>query len=428
MIFKNSVIIASFSGLSVLMGVLRDRLLVQYVGIGPLLDIYNASFRIPDLVLGMMAAFAGTLIVVPFITKAVHENNTQDLEERFSSLLIFFGITMSVIALLIIIFIPFFAKAIVPGFTGEQLSLFIRYTRVLMIQPILLGLSTLISALAQVRHQFLLYCSAPLIYTFVIILSIFIGYPLYGLNSIIFGVIVGSALHLLVQSITLYYHPVQIRLSRFKWSLIKEQLKISLPRSLSTVVSQLRTVFFTAFATTLGVGVLSIYVFAHRIIDAIIQVISQSVSTANLPLLSAQYATGDFTAYKKTIRNNIIVIFSVTTIAAIACVLLSQLIVRILYGDVNGNGDIAFMLMILSLGLPLYSINSYTVTAFNAMKDNMSLLITNIASTGIAIVVCFILRDQGFGLVSIGIGELTVSLFYTLFMLVFYFRKKHLFQ
>ena len=52
MIFKNSVLLAFFSVLSLLLAIVRDRLLAMYVGVGPALDVYNASFRIQILCTG----------------------------------------------------------------------------------------------------------------------------------------------------------------------------------------------------------------------------------------------------------------------------------------------------------------------------------------------------------------------------------------
>ncbi len=426
MLFRNSLYLAIFSLLSQVFGILRDRLLAHYVGVGPTLDVYNAAFRIPDLVLGIMVSFAGALTVIPFITKAIHENNKKDLEERFSSLFIFFGTIMCVLAILVVMLIPYFAKSVVPGFTTEQITSFIFYTRLLMIQPILLGLSALVSTLAQARHQFFLYGSAPLVYTLGIIVSIIFGYEKYGLFAIILGVIIGSFGHLLLQSLTLYHHSVRISFSRFRWTLVKEQLIIAVPRSMSQVVSQLRMVFFTGFATTFGPGALSIYVFAQRITESVNQIISQSISTANLPLLSSQYALGDMPAYRSTFKKNAVVIFSITACAAVVCAALSQVIVYVLYGKVGGAQEIAKLLSLMSIGLPLYAINGYFVTAFNAMKDTRTILVTNIVSTLFAIGVCFIFKEKGYGLMSIGYGTICMSLFYTLILFFLYSRKKHI--
>ena len=41
MIVRNSILLAFFSGISLLLGIVRDRLLAEYVGVGPVLDVYK---------------------------------------------------------------------------------------------------------------------------------------------------------------------------------------------------------------------------------------------------------------------------------------------------------------------------------------------------------------------------------------------------
>ena len=85
-----ALLLGGFAFLSQLLGLVRERLLAQYVGVGSSLDVYNASFRIPDLILGIMLSFAAASTVVPFITKAIQNNDTKDLDERFNSILFFY--------------------------------------------------------------------------------------------------------------------------------------------------------------------------------------------------------------------------------------------------------------------------------------------------------------------------------------------------
>ena len=101
---------------------------------------------------------------------------------------------MVLLSLVVVLFLPVFATLVVPGFSGTDLSKYILYTRILMIQPIFLGLSTLISTLAQSRHQFYLYGIAPLIYTLTIICSIVFGYNKFGASALVFGVLLGAVL------------------------------------------------------------------------------------------------------------------------------------------------------------------------------------------------------------------------------------------
>src|SRR3954463_5896873 len=113
MILRNSAILAFFSVVSLLLGILRDRLLATIVGVGPMLDVYNASFRVPDLTLGILLSLASATTVVPFLTHAAHTEDKKELEKRFSSLFVFFGGAMILLVGITLIILPFVAHRIV---------------------------------------------------------------------------------------------------------------------------------------------------------------------------------------------------------------------------------------------------------------------------------------------------------------------------
>lgn len=425
MVLKNSVFIGIFGVISILLGIFRDRLLAEFVGIGSNLDIYNAAFRLPDLTLGVMLSFAASATVIPFISKAVHAGDREELSKRFSTLFLFFGGVMAILAILVSAALPLFAHLIVPGFSSEQTAEYIFFTRILMFQPILLGLSTLISTLAQVKHQFFLYLVAPLVYTLGIILGIVFGYPKYGVGGILLGVVLGAVAHIAIQSITLYQNKLSIKLENFRWSLIKEHLRVSVPRSGSFIISQLRMVFFASFATTFGIGALSIYLFAQRIGDAALQVLPQSISTASMPSLSKHLSSGNFEKYKSDFVRQVTVIFWAGVGIAIVCIVFPDTLVRVLYGETGYTKEIASFLVIFALSLPFSAVNNYIGVAFSALKDTKSLFMINIISTPIAILCAYIGKAQGFGLASIAYGIGIGTFAYTALITLRYITIKH---
>ena len=169
MIFKNSVLLAIFSILSVLLGIFRDRLLATIVGIGPTLDIYNAAFRIPDFLYALSLAFVTSGTVVPFLTVEDKHGHVLDARHKLSSISLFFAGVISLLGIFIAITLPLYARFIVPGFTEDQLSTFISVSRIMLVQPALLGLTSLISCFARLKNHFVLYGIAPLGYSLGII-------------------------------------------------------------------------------------------------------------------------------------------------------------------------------------------------------------------------------------------------------------------
>lgn len=424
MIFKNSAILAFFSILSVILGIFRDRLLAINVGIGPTLDVYNAAFRVPDLFYGMFLAFITAGTVIPFLTKENKEGviDYRESEKKFSSLMFFFSFFMVFLIIVVGITVPYFAHLIVPGFEDYQVDKFIFATRILMIQPLFLGLSSLLSCLAQLRNDFVFYGMAPLGYSLGIILGIVFFYKKFGIGGLVLGVIVGAFMSLLIQAMSLRGHKLIISRQHFHINHIKELLHFAIPRTGTNIVSQLRVIFFTAFATTLGPGVLSSFLFAQRITDAASQIISQSVTTASLPVLSKEYVENRIKEHERLVYKYTFLLFFIAVICSVTIFLFKDLIIYLLYGDNEANAVIATLLFGFVLALPFSMMSQYLVVGFYSMKRTGKVFFSNLIATIICIATCLYFRNLGMISLIYGISIYYISSFSIYFFM--YLNKR----
>jgi putative peptidoglycan lipid II flippase len=422
MIFKNSVLLGVFSILSVLLGIFRDRLLATIVGIGPTLDIYNAAFRIPDFLYALSLAFVTSGTVVPFLTIEDKHGHVIDARHKLSSISLFFAGTISLLGVLIAITLPFYARLIVPGFTDDQLSTFISVSRIMLVQPALLGLTSLISCFAQLKNHFVLYGIAPLGYSLGIISGIVFLYPLYGVHGLIYGVLIGASASFGIQLMSLRKTKMLSVLPYFSFHDVKALISLGYPRTGVNVLTQLRVVFFTAFATTLGPGVLSSYLFAQRVTDAAIQIIQQSVTTASIPVLSKEYIEGRFVEYTYLVKKYVLVLGLIGFLFSCAVYLTRDIVIAILYGDTSYHSLIAFFLKGFLFALPFTMMIGYFSISLYSMKDTKSVLLSNFVSTGVAVLVCYSTQSQGNVSLVYGVASMAISNFLLLFVL--YLRKK----
>ncbi len=423
MILKNSALLAIFSILSVLLGIVRDRLLATHVGVGQVLDVYNAAFRLPDFLYAMSLAFVTAGTVVPFLTIENKAGNIVDSRHKLSSISLFFGGFASLFGLVIAITLPLYAHIIVPGFTGEQLQVFIDVTRIMMLQPIILGLTSLISCFAQLKNHFVLYGIAPLGYSLGVIFGIIELYPKYGVHGLIYGVLLGALLSLAIQAWSLRKARMLEVLPYFSIRHIKELGRLALPRTGVNVLSQLRVIFFTAFATTLGPGVLSSYLFAQRITDAVQQIIQQSITTASLPVLSKEFIEKRIDEYKKVVKRYVLLLGIVGVFVSWTLYLLQDWVIKILYGDTHANGMIAFFLVGFLLTLPLQMMIGYFSIGLYSAKDTKSVLYANIVSTLSAVFACYTTQSLGNISLVYGVIVMAVTNFVTISLL---YRMKKL--
>ncbi len=422
MILKNSVLLAVFSIISVLLGILRDRLLATHVGIGPVLDIYNAAFRLPDFLYALSLAFVTAGTVVPFLTVENKSGKIIDARHKLSSISLFFAGGASLIGLVIAITIPLYARFIVPGFDDEQLAVFISVTRIMMIQPILLGITSLISCFAQMKNQFVLYGIAPLGYSLGIIFGIVSLYPRYGVHGLIYGVLLGAGLSFIIQAYSLRGKKMFEVLPYFSWKDIKELIHLGFPRTGVNLLTQSRVIFFTAVATTFGPGALSSYLFAQRITDAVTQIIQQSVTTASLPVLSKEFIEHRIKEYRHVVKVYVLLLGAIGFFASLAIYFLQDAIVYILYGDTPFKESILFFLQGFLFALPLHMMIGYFSIGFYSTKDTKSVFYSNLFATIIAVTVCYMTKSAG--PISLVYGVITMSSINFLLISLFYSRKR----
>lgn len=421
MIIKNSIVLAIFSALSILLGIVRDRLLATHVGVGPVLDIYNASFRLPDFLYALSLAFITAGTVVPFLTQEDKHGHVVDSRHKLSSLSLFFSGIISLLGIIIAITIPLYAKYIVPGFTSEQISVFIDITRLLMVQPLLIGLSSLISCFAQMRNEFVLYGIAPLGYSLGIIGGIIYFFPHYGEKGLIYGVLIGALLSLCIQAWSLRNAKMFEVFPYFSLKHIKEIVKLGFPRTGTNVLTQSRTMFFTAFATTLGPGALTSYLFAQRITDAVVQIIQQSVTTASLPVLAKEYIENRVEEHEKVVHKYVLLLGLIGVLASTCIYFFRDEVIWLLYGNTNARGLIEFFLGGFLIILPFTMATGYFSISLYSIKDTKSVFFSNLIGTVAAIIVCYNFRTQG--AISLIYGFVAMAI--VNFIVIFFLYKKN---
>src|SRR3989344_2513665 len=193
-----------FAFSSQLLALVRDRLLAHQFGAGSGLDIYYAAFRIPDFIFITVGSLVSASVLVPFFTDKIEKS--EDGGKKFiNSIFSFFSLLILITSIVAFFCIPFLVKIIFPGITGEEeIRELILLSRLLLVSPFFLGLSNFFASITQVFRRFLIYAVSPLFYNLGIIAGIVFLSPLYGIRGVVFGVMLGAALHLFMQIASVY--------------------------------------------------------------------------------------------------------------------------------------------------------------------------------------------------------------------------------
>lgn len=323
--------VASFA--SRLVGVLRDRILAHHFGAGDVLDAYYAAFRIPDLMFNLLIAGAISAGFIPVFLE-VWNKNKNEAWKLTSSVLNLICIIFVVVSVILYIFAPSIVEIMAPGFTGEKQALTISLTRIMLISPILLAVSSVISSVLNSLKHFVVFALSPILYNIGIIIGVVFFVPTWGPVGLAWGVALGSLLHVSIQLPALFQHGFSYSpIAEFKNKTVRKILLLTIPRTLGLGASQINLLIMTVIASTLTAGSVTVFNLANNLQYFPIGLIAHSFAIAAFPTLAelvAQDRIKDMISYLSlTIRQVLLFIVPAT----VGFLLLRAQIVRVVLGS-----------------------------------------------------------------------------------------------
>ena len=292
LVHRAALILAASALLSAFAALVRDRLLAGTFGASRDLDMYFAAFRLPDMLYAVGLFVVSSTAVLPLLAarRAVSADDERTFIYELMSMVCGLFIVGSFI---LMITTPWIVPMVFPGFLPNEVAQVISLSRLLLLSPLLLGLSTLFSSIVQSRGIFLSSAIAPVLYNVGIIFGILFLAPTYGLLGVVYGVLAGALLHALIQIPPLIASGVGIRFGRVRFRDAVELVRASSPRSAAIAIQGGIAVVMTSLASLFGAGAIAVYQLAFNLSTVPLSVIGLSYSTAAFPSLARFAASGD---------------------------------------------------------------------------------------------------------------------------------------
>jgi putative peptidoglycan lipid II flippase len=328
-----------FAFMSQLLALVRDRMLAATFGAGHDLDIYYSAFRIPDFIFVTVASLVAISVLVPFIIEKVNIS-TEESKKFIDNVFSFFFLLIIAVSLITFFLAPYLIPFIFKGFDTADFPGLITLTRILLLSPILLGLSNFFGSITQVYRRFLIYSISPLVYNLGIILGIIFLYPVFGLNGLVYGVVAGAFFHLIIQIPFVVKQGMFPKFNlNFDFKSIRRVMLLSVPRTFTLGIAQITTIFLIAMATFMKEGSVAIFNFSLNLQSVPLAIIGVSYSIAAFPTLARYFSSGErgkFLAEIITSARHII--FWSIPISILFIVLRAQIVRTILgAGEFNWN-------------------------------------------------------------------------------------------
>lgn len=283
-------ILALCALLSSLLALFRDRFLAHAFGAGVTVDVYYAAFRIPDLIFVGVAALVSVYMLIPELARRTEAEK----RDYIDTIIVGFLILATAVSCAAAIFAPSLLQALFPVLSaGGHLGELTLLTRIMLLQPILLGLSNILAALTQSRNRYTLYAISPLLYNGGIILGIVVFYPVWGIMGLAWGVVLGALLHCIIQIPSIVSDGYFKRVPRIiEPKALFETASLSIPRALALSMNQVAFLGLTALAGALSSGSIAIFMFAYNLASVPLSMIGASYSVAAFPTLASALSLG----------------------------------------------------------------------------------------------------------------------------------------
>src|SRR5256884_4822812 len=374
------------------LGWLRLSVIGAHFGETPDLDAYLAAFKIPDAIFGLVVAGALASAFIPVFTSYLAREREDEAWHVASSVMN--AVLLLLIAFSIVMWIA--APYVVPTFVApfhdpQQIALTVDLTRIMLLSPIFMGLSSLTTGILNSYRQFLSSATAPLVYNLVIILFTQFGYPFLGIHAVAIGVVVGALVMWLVQLPELTF-----RRTRYSFSLdlghpgVRDVLRLAGPRTLALGAVQIVFIVDTNLASRMPEGSLTALTYAFQLMLLPLGVFSIAISAAIFPTLSHYASLGQVGRMRDAVQQGIRWILFLTLPTVIVMVVLRRPIVNLLF-QYGNFGDEARELtqaafLFYSIGLAGHALVQILARAYFAARDTTTPLALTLISIGLNVV------------------------------------------
>lgn len=369
------------------LGVVRQVIFNAVFGTGPDANAYYAAYRLPDTLFNLISGGALTSAFVPVFLSQERQAGEREAWKLASLVFNILLVATTIIVLIGEFVAPtFVSKVLVPGYVPAQQALTTTLTRIILLQPLILGLWTIITGVLYSRRQFLLPAVSIAVYNFGIIagLLVTLTIPSIGIYGPTCGVLVACSL----QVITLlpglqkqHFH------YSFTWNIfhpgLLQVLTLFIPNAAAVGVAYLGLIWETRVTSYLPDPASLAALHNAEMLQALpVALIAQAMGQSLLPHLSLQATTGRYVRMRQTAGKVMGMSILLTVPAAIILILLGKPTILILFqhGAFNQHSsDLTNLALIgYAVALPGQAAGNLLASGFFALKDALTPLLTNI--------------------------------------------------
>jgi len=361
--FKNIATVGVLTGMSRILGFVRDMVMAWILGAGILTDAFIVAFRIPNLLRRFMAEGTVSVAFIPVFTEAREKEGLDRAFELTRDMLTFMFYALTAVVVLGEVIAPVIVGAMAPGFLDDSAAfgVTVKLTRIMFPFILLIGIASLLMGLLNSLGHFTAPAGAPVLLNVFMIGVPVAGYVVYPFfsrpeDAFAWGVILGGIAQIALQLIPIKTMKVPLGFSgNFYHPRLRQVLKLMGVAAVGASVYQLNVFIGTLLASLLSSGSVSYLYYSARIFELPLGLFAFSVSNVMLPEIATAFARSDHKTVSSLTGESLTAVLVFCIPATVGMYLLSEPIFAILF--VRGAFSLAdaqasaFALQMYSVGL-----------------------------------------------------------------------------
>lgn len=422
-LFKPTLLVAGLTSLSRIVGLIRDVLISNVLGVSYITDIFIVALRIPNIFRRITAEGAFSSAFIPIFSKKLTLNKISAI--KFSEDILFASlIVMILITSLLQILMPFIIYFIAYGFIDDpvKFDLAINFSRITTPYILLVSLSSIGIGILNSLGRYFASSFVPIIFNAVLVSVLLL--PIDNITSVgylmSFGVIISGIIQFILVFYFLYKSGYILKLKRPEnLNLINKFSVVAKPQIITGLVMQANIVLSGIIASFVEGGI-SILYYAERLYQLPLALFGISIGTVLLPTLSSLDIRKDFDKINPVITNIIkfsliMIIPSAVGLSIISVPLISVIYEHGMFSEIN-TVNVSKALIAFSLGLPAFVLIKIYLPIFYSIGDTKTPLFYSIISISINLILALLLF-QPIGIVGIALST-SISSWLNLFLLM----------
>ena len=361
-LFKAMATVGGLTGLSRIAGFIRDVLTAVILGAGPVADAFFVALKLPNFFRKVTAEGAFSVSFVPKYSEVLEKDGDTHADLFASRVFtLMFGI-LSLVALLMMLIMPWVIFAIAPGFQGDPLryDLAVELSVITFPYLVLMSLTALMGGVLNARDRFGPFAAAPILFNLALIAALLLSdfFETVG-HAMAWGVIAAGILQFLWLALNIYRARVALGLTVPRVTdNIREVLRRMGPGVIGAGVLQINLFADMIIASFLQAGAISYLYYADRLNQLPLGVIGIAVGTALLPMLSKTLAADRPEEARGLFNRALEMCLLLGLPAAVALLIVPHILIFTLfeYGAFTAEDTTitGYVLMGYAVGLPAY--------------------------------------------------------------------------